>query len=348
MHTAASAAGSQEEKDKMYAKGYRYIILWGPQSKLKNKDPLYAKTMNLAISLIKEDYFDEKGYKIEKLEEPKEGKKASLDRSFDKMVVTFEWSQDDEDDSMDSSDVSQLAKELGNLLGFKVTSVTSEGGEFNNLFGVKDLKTLEKVIKRYDSSMNDGRVLVGNASSAQDFRVFPFGFNGPSWGYYNWDEFFDLMVEIVAPDDDFLQWAEAQPWWRTRRGSKAASPSGGDANKLATQLLGGKTAAPGGPEDLAGAYRAFIAVAKLPLRASGEPSPGKEPVRVPAGFESLFERIWIEIKLYSKYNVWEFSWDYEHPNGGTNGLSIGSFGFYEETGKWMYQLSQDRGKWKIL
>jgi len=73
--SAAPKPGSKEEQDAMYAKGYRYMIQWGPGSKLKNKDPLYAKTMADLTKLIRTDFPKEKGWKGVEMDKP--GKKAT-------------------------------------------------------------------------------------------------------------------------------------------------------------------------------------------------------------------------------------------------------------------------------
>ena len=69
-------AGDQREQDKMWAKGYRYMIQWSSNSKLKNKDPLYVKSPSAAAKLVREDYPDEKNWKATPLTDPKTGKKA--------------------------------------------------------------------------------------------------------------------------------------------------------------------------------------------------------------------------------------------------------------------------------
>ena len=79
-----ASAGDQVEQDKMWAKGYRHILRWGPQSKQKNKDPLYGKTVAFLSKLVREDYPDEKGYKIESLDEPKSKTAADSDEKESK------------------------------------------------------------------------------------------------------------------------------------------------------------------------------------------------------------------------------------------------------------------------
>ena len=51
-------------------------------------------------------------------------------------------------------------------------------------------------------------------------------------------------------------------------------------------------------------------------------TPGKYPVKVPKGFESLFKNIWIEVQN-NKFGVTVY-WKYDHPQGGSNGVQIGT------------------------
>ncbi len=69
-------AGDQAEQDKMWAKGYRYMIQWAPNSNPKNRDPLYVKSPSQAAKLVREDFPDEKNWKPILLIDPK-GKKAA-------------------------------------------------------------------------------------------------------------------------------------------------------------------------------------------------------------------------------------------------------------------------------
>ena len=69
--------GDQAEQDKMYAKGYRFIIRFQG-----NKiPPIYVKSPSQAAKLIREDYPNEKNYKSSPLVDPK-GKKAAAAAAF--------------------------------------------------------------------------------------------------------------------------------------------------------------------------------------------------------------------------------------------------------------------------
>ena len=74
----AAKAGDQREQDKMWAKGYRYMIQWAPNSNLKNRDPLYVKSPSQAAKLVREDFPNEKNWKATPLTDPKK-KKADWD-----------------------------------------------------------------------------------------------------------------------------------------------------------------------------------------------------------------------------------------------------------------------------
>jgi len=70
-------------------------------------------------------------------------------------------------------------------------------------------------------------------------------------------------------------------------------------------------------------------------------------VEVPKGFSSLFSEISISIEWWSDAQGGlggSLSWDYVHPNGGTNGKSIGRVGFDPEEGRWGWSNDSGRGR----
>ncbi len=83
-----TAKKTEAQRDaEMYAKGYRHKILWGPGKK-GNKDALYGKTVKDVTKLIREDFPDEKGYKVVEIKKPK--KACGCDGGGDEMMAKFE------------------------------------------------------------------------------------------------------------------------------------------------------------------------------------------------------------------------------------------------------------------
>jgi len=71
-----ASVGSQAEQDKMWAKGYRYMLQ--PPSSSKNQDPLYVKTRAQVDRMVREDYPNESGYRGVKLTDPKNRRVSRL------------------------------------------------------------------------------------------------------------------------------------------------------------------------------------------------------------------------------------------------------------------------------
>ena len=68
-------------------------------------------------------------------------------------------------------------------------------------------------------------------------------------------------------------------------------------------------------------------------------------VKVPKGFESLFKSIVIRVRWTSD-NTATVNWHYEHPEGGTNGLSVGFIGMKDD--EWGWQISNPRREWGMV
>lgn len=87
---------------RMLDKGNEYVIVWSKTS--KQPDPLYVKSQKMAIETIRDDFPDEKGYKIMKTSAFIKGLKESVDffeavdeKKIIKELIDTGWSGSNEE-----------------------------------------------------------------------------------------------------------------------------------------------------------------------------------------------------------------------------------------------------------
>lgn len=80
------------------------------------------------------------------------------------------------------------------------------------------------------------------------------------------------------------------------------------------------------------ALQGLIEAAGLPpIRITGF-AKQRAQIVVPRGFDSMFKELWIELSIQkANWGLWgQLSWKYEHPGGGTNGVTIGTISVKED------------------
>ena len=239
-------AGDQAEQDKMWAKGYRYMIQWSSSSKMKNKDPLYVKSPDQAAKVVREDFSDEKGWKALKLTDPKAKKAyarmAALEAGIAEMrMAAVEQSLEDlkEALAMDEAFLKQALKDLKTLeRGGKVENLTLANAK-KNIQNVRQTiankKKLEKLVaarsRMAASKFKEGdkiQLADGTPGEVERIKGQSAWVKTKSWS--GWKELRELKpaktaASLASAQRGFITGAEKEVWevsWSKSRGEVTA------------------------------------------------------------------------------------------------------------------------------